>query len=108
MSEAGDDEAKYKIRWEADGKWTNSSRDRSGKASAEYFNGDKYEGEYVNGVRTLSWLLYLNSSNSKGMVRVTILGRMVLSTPVTMLRTRSMDLVRPPIRNSVAISVSPH
>ena len=50
MSEQGDDEAKYRIRWEVDGKVTNSSRDRSGKASAEYFNGDKYEGEYVNGV----------------------------------------------------------
>ena len=53
MSEAGDDEAKYRIRWEADGKVTNSSRDRTGKASAEYFNGDKYEGEYVNGVSFL-------------------------------------------------------
>ena len=51
MSEQGDDEAKYRIRWEAEGKVTNSSRDKSGKASAEYFNGDKYEGEYVNGVR---------------------------------------------------------
>ncbi len=50
MSEAGDDELKYKIRWDVDGKVTNSSRDRSGKASAEYFNGDKYEGEYKDGV----------------------------------------------------------
>jgi len=53
MSEAGDDELKYKIRWDVDGKVTNSSRDRSGKASAEYFNGDKYEGEYKDGVSFL-------------------------------------------------------
>ena len=50
MSEQGDDEAKYRIRWEVDGKVTNSSRDRSGMASAEYFNGDKYEGQYKEGV----------------------------------------------------------
>jgi len=56
MSEAGDDEAKYRIRWEVDGKVTNSSRDRSGKAAAEYFNGDKYEGEYVIGVSFFQYI----------------------------------------------------
>ena len=60
MSEAGDDELKYKIRWDVDGKVTNSSRDRSGKASAEYFNGDKYEGEYKDGVLFLESGINLN------------------------------------------------
>ena len=46
-------ESKFKIRWDVDGKWTKSSRDRSGKASTEYPNKDKYEGEYRDGVSFL-------------------------------------------------------
>ena len=103
MSEQGDDEAKYKVRWEADGKWTNSSRDRSGKASAEYFNGDKYEGEYVNGVKL--FVDYLTSL-SKDMAKATTPGRMVLSILVITLKTRNQDSVKPPTRSLESISVS--
>ena len=44
MSEAGEDEAKYRIRKEATGQVTNNSRDYSGKGTASYFNGDTYTG----------------------------------------------------------------
>ena len=50
MSEAGDDEAKYRIRFDLTGEVTNNSRDYTGKASATYNNGDSYTGEYKEGV----------------------------------------------------------
>jgi len=50
MSEAGDDEAKYRIRFDLTGEVTNNSRDFTGKASASYNNGDSYTGEYKDGV----------------------------------------------------------
>ena len=48
-------EKQFKIRWEIDGKWTNSSRDRSGKSTTIYPNKDKYEGEYKDGVSYFSF-----------------------------------------------------
>ena len=51
MSDAGDEESKYRIRKDTTGQVTNSSRDYNGTASAEYVNGDTYTGEYKEGVQ---------------------------------------------------------
>jgi hypothetical protein len=102
-----EDEAEYeklfKIRKELDGKWTASSRDYTGKATTEYPNKDKYEGDYVNGV---SFFLYLNLNfHSLDMEKVIIRLEMVLNILVIMLKIRSMVLLKLLIKNTVLILV---
>jgi hypothetical protein len=51
MADEGDDGAKYKFTPESDPVPKTTSKGHSGKAVAEYPNGDKYEGYYNNGTR---------------------------------------------------------
>ncbi len=102
-----EDEAEYeklfKIRKELDGKWTVSSRDYSGKATTEYPNKDKYEGEYANGVSF--FLFEFKFLYSLEMEKVIIHLEMVLSILVIMLRIRSMVFLKLLIKNTVLILV---
>jgi len=49
MADEGDDGVKYKFK--LDGKTEGTSRGKTGNGEAEYPNGDKFVGNYVNGTR---------------------------------------------------------
>jgi len=54
---ADEEEKPYKIINLADNTESKSIRDFTGRARADYSNGDVYEGDYVNGVRLLYLLI---------------------------------------------------
>ena len=106
MSEAGDDESKYKIRKERTGEVSNNSRDYTGLASAEYSNGDSYTGGYKDGVHQPATYLSL-SLRRLVTVRGSTNGRTGSSTMETSSETRSTASHELPTRSMALTTVTP-